>query len=193
QAPRSDRDRLAFLKRTAITGPQDIASGDSYVSQDTLDRINAFLPGFEAAVDAVSEKLGARSKEVRERAVAMERVSLYTRDLWAVLNRRVNRLDQPAEVLAFYQLPLDGTIPKPTSQEQWLTIAAHVVKGDAVAVAAGYPAMINPSAAELETMLDAAQSESNDVAMADRTYDAAQEAVASLRVRADELIAEVVA
>ncbi len=91
QAPRSDRDRLAFLKRTAITGPQDIASGDSYVSQDTLDRINAFLPGFEAAVDAVSEKLGARSKEVRERAAAMERVSLYTRDLWAVLNRRVNR------------------------------------------------------------------------------------------------------
>ncbi len=74
-----------------------------------------------------------------------------------------------------------------------MTIAAHVVKGDAVAVAAGYPAMINPSAAELETMLDAAQSESNDVAMADRTYDAAQEAVAALRVRADELIAEVVA
>jgi hypothetical protein len=96
-------------------------------------------------------------------------------------------------VLTFYQLPLDGTIPKPTNQEQWLTMAVQVIKGDADAVAAGFPAMANPSAAELEVVLKTAQSESDDVAMADRAYDAAQEAVAALRAQADELVSEVMA
>jgi len=193
EQPKSNRDRLTFLKRSAVTGPQDAKSGNPYVSQSTLVAIIAFLPDFETAVNAVSEKMGARSKEVRERAAAIERIGLYARDLWAVLKRRASRLDQPAEVLTFYQLPLDGTIPKPTSQEQWLTLAAQVVKGDADAVAAGYPAMINPSAAELQAVLDAARSESDDVAMADRAYDKAQEAIAALRAQADELISEMMA
>ncbi len=193
EQPKSNRDRLTFLKRSAVTGPQDVKSGNPYVSQETLVAIAAFLPDFETAVHAVNEKMGARSKEVRERAAAIERIGLYARDLWAVLKRRASRLDQPAEVLTFYQLPLNGTIPKPTSQEQWLTLAAQVVKGDADAVAAGYPAMINPSAAELQAVLDAARSESDDVAMADRAYDAAQEAVEALRDQADEWISEVMA
>jgi hypothetical protein len=53
--------------------------------------------------------------------------------------------------------------------------------------------MGNPSAAELEAVLEAAHSESDDVAIADREYDEAQERVAALRPRADELIAEVMA
>ncbi len=50
--------------------------------------------------------------------------------------------------------------------------------------------MQNPSAAELDAVLKTAQSESDDVAMADRAYDKAQEAIAALRAQADELIAE---
>ncbi len=191
--PRSNRDRVAFLKRSAVTGQQDIASGNLYISQQTLAAIDAFLPDFETATHAVSEKLGTRSKEVRERAAAIKRASLYTRDLWAGLKRRANRLGESAEVLTFYQLPLDGTIPNPTSQKQWLTLAAQVVKGDADAVAAGYPAMVNPSAAELQEVLHAAQSESDDVAMADRAYDIAQKAANALRAQADELISDVMA
>ncbi len=193
EPPTSDRDRLTFLKRSAVTGPQDIAAGTPYVSQDTLDAIKAFLPGFETAANAVSEKLGARVKEVRERAAAMEHIAVYVRDLWAVLKRRANRLGESADVLTFYQLPLDGATPKPTNQAQWLTLAAQVVKGDADAVAAGFPKMTNPSAAELNRVLKAAQSESDDVAMADRAYGTAQESIAALRAQADELVAEVMA
>jgi hypothetical protein len=192
ESPRSDLERLSFLQRTATTGSQDIAAGNLYVDQATLDEIAAFLIGFEAAVNVISDKLSGRVKETRERAEAVERVGLYTRDLWEVLKRRARRLNQPAAVLTFYQLPLDGTVPHPTAQEEWLAIAAQVVQGDARAVAAGYPPMVNPSAAELQTELQAAVSESADVALADRAYDQAQEAVAALRSLADALIAEVV-
>jgi hypothetical protein len=84
-------------------------------------------------------------------------------------------------------------VPKPATQEEWLTLAAQVVKGDEVAVAAGYPATANPSAAEIEAILAAARSESDDVAVADRAYDEAQEEAAALRPQADDLIVEVVA
>ncbi len=192
EAPYTDRDRLIFLQRIATTGPQDIAAGNLYVGQATLNEVAVFLTGFEAAMNAISEKLSGRAKETRERAEAVERAGLYTRDLWEVLKRRVRRLDQPAEVLTFYQLPLDGTVPKPTTQEEWLSFAAQVVLGDARAVAAGYPPMVNPSAAELQAALQAAVSEAADVALADRAYDQAQEAVEALRSPADALIAEVV-
>jgi len=193
EVPASDIYRLAFLQRAHATGLQDVADGAGLVNQETLDAIAAFLPGFQAAMGAVSARLGARAKETQERLEAVERVKLYTRDLWEVVKRRVRRLDQPAAVLSFYRLPLDGTVPNPTTQEDWLALAAQVVGGDAEAVAAGYPAMANPSAAELQAVLDAALSEAADVAAADRAYDQAQAAVAALRPQADELLEEVMA
>ncbi len=138
-------------------------------------------------MNAISEKLGDRVQEVQERGAAIERVAVYVRDFWAVLKRRAKRLDQPARVLTLYRLPLDGTVPKSITQEQWMELAAQVVQGDELAVKAGFPAMQNPSAAALEKVMKMAQSESDDVAMADRAYDKAQEAMAALRAQADEL------
>ena len=191
--PQNDLARLVFLKRAATTGAQDLKSGDACVSQETVDAINTFLPDFEAAVNTISEKLGDRVQEVQERGAAIERVALYVRDFWAVLKRRAKRLDQPAKVLTLYRLPLDGTVPKSITQEQWIELAAQVVQGDELAVKAGFPAMQNPSAAELAAVLKTAQSESDDVAMADRAYDKAQEAIAALRAQADELISDMMA
>lgn len=53
--------------------------------------------------------------------------------------------------------------------------------------------MVNPSAAQLQAVLAATMTKAEDVAMADRAYDEAQEAVAALRPQADELIEEVMA
>ncbi len=193
QAPRSDTQRLTFLNRAVITASQDIAAGNTYVSQHTIDAITAFLPQFEAGMNAISAKLSARTKDIRERTAAMAKVETFTRDLWEVLKRRVARHDEPADVLLFYQLPLDGTVPYPTTQAEWLLLADQVVAGDAAAVALGHPAAVCPSAAELATVLERAQAESGDVAMADRAYDAAQKTVQALRPQADRLIAEVMA
>jgi len=192
-APSNDIQRLTFLTRTAETGPDDIAAGNAYVSQETLDAVAALVPQFEVAARGVSAKLGARSKEVRERAVAIEQVKMYTRDMWEVIKRRARRLNQPAGVLQFYQLPISGVLPKLTTQGDWLAMANRVVQGDADAVAAGYPPALDPSAADLAAVLKATKSEVKDVAMADRAYDKAQEAVAVLRPQVDELIADVIA
>lgn len=50
-----------------------------------------------------------------------------------------------------------------------------------------------PSVAELNALVQSAQTEEEDVAIADREYDQAQEVLAALRVQADESIGEVMA
>lgn len=191
EAPRSDLARQAFLTTAAKTGQADIDAGNDYVTQPLVDDIKAFNPGFDSSVEAVTATLSGREKEVREKNEAIIRLIIFVHDLWEVLRRRVNRNKENAEVLTFYQLPLDGVNPEPSGDRQWLEMAENVVEGDAAAEAAGHPLMVNPSAAEVAVVRTAAQTEFDQVAPADRTYDDAQAATEALRPRADELIQEV--
>lgn len=191
EAPRGDVQRLAFLQSAYNAGVKDRSSGNHYLSAELLAQINTLLPAYQGAYEKVSSQLSQRTKEVRERNEAVAVLQTYVRDFWEVLRRRVARLNQPAEVLQFYQLPLDGTNPSLTTYSEWLNMGQLIVRGETAAVAAGYPAMSNPTAAEVQTMLTRAQAEADDVSGADRAYDTAQELVAGLRPQADELVQEV--
>ncbi len=191
--PNTDLDREGFLVRALETGRGDLAAGRSYVNKETLDDIAAFLSDFRPAVRAGTEKLSARSKESREAGAAVEKVSVYCRDMWEGIKRRTAREGQPAEVLTFYGLPLNGEVPKPGGREAWMALADQIVAGDAKAATAGYAPMANPNAAELAAVVAAARTEQADVAAADRGYDSAQAAVESMRARADELVDDVMA
>lgn len=189
--PESDLARQAFLETSAKTGQEDIDAGNNYISQSLVDDINGFLSGYDTKVEVVSATLSGREKEVREKNEAVATLVTYVRDLWGVLKRRVKRKKEPAEVRTYYQLLLDGKNPSPKSDNEWLTMAENVAEGDAKAVTAGFDAILNPSAEELYAVLQDAQKEVGEVALADRKYDEAQEAIAALRPRADELILEV--
>ncbi len=189
--PRSDFDRSRFLQRTAASAAADHAAGNFYISSETLTAVTALAAQFDTAVRAISGTKRARSQEALERSEALAELSAYVRDLWAVLRRRVRRLKQPANVLLYYGLPIDGETPHPTAQDAWLPIAADVVSGDAEAVAAGFPPMSNPSAAELQAVLDMALTEAGEADAADRIFDQAQAAVAGLRGEIDQMIDDV--
>lgn len=190
-SPRSHADRLQFLARAAQTGQMDIDAGRNYVTQDTIDRINTLMPTYVAAVQAIPVASAARSKEVRERNEAIEVLKVWTRDFWEVLKRRVHRLNQPAEVLVFYGLPLDGIVPKPITASEWIQAAENCVQGDAAAVLAGYPAMQNPAVPELVAVLTAASTEAGQVAETDRVHDEALAGAASLVPDVDAVIDDV--
>lgn len=191
--PNSDADRLAFLKHALTSSRNRRAAAKAELSLDTETGLAAFVPQFESAVDAVTSTQSARIRETRQRREALEKLSMYVRDLWAVLRRRVRRLGEAPEVHTYYRLPLDGTTLKPTRQLDWLVIAADVVRGDADAVAAGYPPMANPSAAEVAAVLAAAQIEAGEADSADRKLDQAQEAIALLRGEADQWVRDIMA
>lgn len=192
-APRSDIDRVAFLQRAAVTGAADLAAGNTCLSTETVSSVKLLAQTFDMALSDISSSQSSRSRELRQRQEAIALLETYVRDFWEVARRRARRQGQPDEVLTFYGLPLDGSSPHPTRSDEWLTIAANVVRGDVEAVAAGYPAMSNPSAAEITAVLDTAQTDAAEAAAADRLYDQAQEQLADLRAQADQMIADVMA
>ena len=191
--PRNDNARLEFLKHAAHTARQDHKLGNHYMSDTLVEAIDAFIPLFEKRLNPVSSYLSRRSKEVRESRESLSTLKIYVRDMWNVLKRRVKRLKQPVSVLNFYGLPQNGHAPNPTSKDIWFVLADNLIKGDELAVKAGYPPMSNPSAAELKEILEQAWREMRDVAPADREYDDIQAELEASRPRADELIKEVMA
>ncbi len=191
QLPTNDMARLEFFKHAVSTAGNDFDTGNCYVSRETFDNLTKFIPVFEKRINEINALLSKRSKEVHESSEAFSKMETCIRDMWEVLRRRVNREDQPAQVLTYYALTLDGLTPKPTTYDQWYTLAGKMVDGDAKAVADGYPPMQNPSAEDLKGALEKARADRDDISEADRAYDRAQEGVEEMRVKADELINDV--
>jgi len=190
--PKSDRDRLETLEKSLETGKQDGTGGRTYLQEDTLHKLEIFIPIYKAATFAITEKKGIRLKETAEQHDAFANLETYCRDLMNIAKRRIYRLKQPLSVLAYYMMNQQGEIPKPTNMKQWLNLAESLIQGDADAVKAGFPAMSNPDAIELQDILNITQAEFNDVAMADRDHDIVQETLASHRITADEWINEII-
>jgi len=191
--PSNDANRLNMLNMTVSTGTSDLAAGNNYLSEETLNEVAAKALEFNTELLSGTGSAGDRSKEVREKNEAVKKLETFTRDMWEVIKRRVFRNNEPAEVLSYYQLPLDGTVPKVIKEDEIFTLAAKVIEGDSKAVGAGYSMAVCPSAAELGTILAAAQKEANDVAQADRQLDKAYKDMAVVREQADEIIDDIIA
>jgi len=191
--PTNDESRLSLLVTSSNTAQADQTAGNSYLSQETLASINTLKAEFESLIKTESGLLAGRSKEIREKNEAMARLNTFIRDIWEVLKRRVSRNSEPAEVLTYYGLPLDGTVRPSLSENEILTLAATIIDGDTKALGAGYAAISCPSALELNAVLESAKKEAGDIAMADRQYSNAQKDLAKARQSVDTLIDDIIA
>ena len=186
--PNSDVARLSFMSRAIKTAEAVPLDGTQRLPAPLLADLTAHYAAYRAAYDAVEAVLSQRKTETAESAAAITRLQMYLSHLWTAVANRAQRENQSVGVLGYYKLNSDGSRPTPTRREEWLEVATSVINGDAAAMAAGFPAAVNPAAAEVQAVLDTAVAESNDLPVADAAYDEAQAAVAALRPQADALI-----
>lgn len=191
QAPTNDESRHASLSRAAKTGLQDMKAGNFYLTEDTRNNIVEFVDQFGEKLKAISDYRSTRSSEYLDSSRAFDYMKTCMKDTWEAGRRKVNRLDLPAQMLTYYELPLDGKSPNPTTYEQWYTLAAKMVEGAEKAEKAGYPPVMEPTREELKEAWEKALKERDELAEADRSYDQAQEGIEKMRARADELISDV--
>ena len=191
--PRNDLARLGFLRRASITAKQEHKLGNFYMSEALVQTIDEFIPPFEKRFNIITSYKSRRSKEIMESTETLETLMIYVRDMWNGLKRRVRRLNQPAQVLTLYGLPMNGHVPNPTNKEIWFIKAKELINGDKVAVEQGYPPMSNPSAEELKEIFERAWREKAEAVAADGDYDRNQAEMENMRPRANELIKEVMA
>ena len=184
----NDIDRVAMLSASVEAGTKDHEENNVFISSDLLSKTKTFIEIFKPVVIGLNEKLKLRVKKVARKNQAIKFVEIYTRDIWSGLKRRVARENQPAYVLEFYKLSLNGTNPKIASPKALLEVAGQVVQGDADAVEAGFETMTNPTAAELKEKLETATEDVSSAAQADQEHDNLQAQVSKLRPQAESLI-----
>ncbi len=185
--PSSDPDRLSTLETIFTTSAADTIDARRLPAEDRT-KIGTFLTSYRPVVQKLIEVLAERAREVSEKDKAQAKLEMYVRDFLAVLKRRTERLEHEVAVLVHYGLPQSGDVPKIYAAADVVKAAGDIIAGESKAVEAGFPAMANPSAAEVDAVLKAYQEEAEDVAPADTAVREAQVAAAKFRLEADELI-----
>lgn len=188
-APGSDEDRLAVLK-TLLSATAADANLNKLLPATLRTSINTFVTGYEPVVQAGAAAEAGRAKEVKEKDAAQEKLGTYTRDFFEVLKRRTEREEHNVAVLVHYGLTQAGDVPKMRAADDLVKAANSIVTGEIAAVAAGFPAMTNPSAVQVDAMLQSFTKESGEVKPADEKVRAAQAAAGALRDGADDLISD---
>ena len=192
EAPRSDIGRLAFMSKAIATANIDKNKETAYLDDALLADLTAHYEAYNAAYAETDAALSKRVGETAESNAALEKLKMYVSHLWTTINNRAQRLELSAGVFRYYGLNKDGSRPSVSNaRDEWVEIAKQIIKGDGQAVSAGFAPAAEPTALELQAVLDSAIAEANDVVDADRDYDQAQAQLAEFRPTADELIQEV--
>ena len=200
--PESDEGRLFILNKAITIGPADRAAGRDYLPESLITSILALVndqttpilvAGYATRVRLVTTARAKWLKETGEAQTAYEDVELHLRDFWEVLKRRTVRKKHSPSVLAFYKLPEDGSIPVLSSREDIETSCQNVLDGEVEAVKAGFPAMANPSAQDVQDKLNDARREAGEVTPVARGLEGAQRDVQELRPKAIEAVEDVIA
>lgn len=187
---RSHVDRLANLKAAKAADLADFAALKRILSLPTISRFN-IISLYEPIVLAIATAEAKRSLEVSQKNAKYAKLLTYIRDYWEGLKRRTNRLEHDASVLLFAGLPLAGDVPAIPNEGAAVAIAKQIAKGDADIVAAGFPAMSNPTAAEVQAACLAYEAEQKDIAPADSVLDAALSAAQGMVADVDDAIEDV--
>ncbi|WP_282013983.1 hypothetical protein [Marinifilum flexuosum] len=189
--PRSDLGRLKLLDRVTVTAADDAELGKGFLPAELLTDIETQKSAYQSVYDKFNASLSTKSKEVREKQECFSKLDLYVRDFFDVLKRRTIRLEHPAEILRFYNVAINGELPDFRKDEDLLKTSENIVKGDANAIAAGFPAMANPSAEEIGVVLTAAKKEMAEIVPADRAYEMVQKELDQMREPIDDLIRDI--
>jgi len=189
--PKSDTKRLEVLERSIETGKKDATQEKHFIPEELLTKAEELKVKFQLSYELENSKLSARQKEVREKNESIDALNIYVRDFFEVLKRRTNRMNQPAEVLRFYDITLSGELPDARREADLIKVAENIIFGETKAQEAGYKAMQNPSASEIQRHLDNAKREIGDVAPADREFNQVQQDLTDMRDEVDDMIHEI--
>ena len=176
-APNTPEDRLFILEESIrYCDLEQTAGRFAPLKSATRAAKNAFIGDYKPLVAALTLARGSRAREIGESQAAKAILEETARDYIEVLKRRTRRKKHNIAVIVNHGLPENGDTPQMDSWADLKAVATALIAGDTASTAT-YGAMANPSAAELQTALTAAQNEHEDVGPADSVVQTAQLAI----------------
>lgn len=120
-----------------------------------VSEVQKFRPQFEEVLADYEKHHKAHARYIEDQSMVFKNLRECINDFWHVLKRRNRRESYPDKLLKNYSHPLDQGSPiNPASPEEAKRLAQNLIKGDAQSVVQGFPAMSNPSSAQLQELSD---------------------------------------
>ncbi len=192
QLPATDPARSQALsaglkKSAAVTGPA------RPISADTATRLTTFVPIWEKEVTERADALGKQTSITTALNLAGDKLQMTVSHFIQVFQFGVARGVYSPSGRAVYDLSVnEETVPDLKSEADLLLWADRIVKGDPRRVANfSEPAMAMPSAADVDAMLTAYNTELTLQTAAKDSLESEQSDVSKLRPEADQLIRDV--
>lgn len=179
--PRSNEELIRFFETATRVATEDRLAEKFYTDADWITQASDFVEDFKTRVRNLTTAQRNRAQQIEERRVKVAKLEVYVRDYLNGFKRMVYREGLPISLFAFYDLPESGEIPLLSNTNEVISWAEKIVKGNADAVAATYPAMSNPTAAQVATVLAEANAEIDDVSAVERHLDVALDEIEAQR------------
>ncbi|MCB8983860.1 MAG: hypothetical protein H6659_08555 [Ardenticatenaceae bacterium] len=188
--PFSDETRLRTLTMLYDKGLRDSQNNIAYLQADTLTQLGTLSAAFTAALTTSQTLQSERMQAVAAANTAVADLVQSMRRIWSAVKWRKKREDQPAAIFLYYQLPGNGCNPAIHRQADWLLTAQRMIQGEAEAVSAGYEPLVEPTMAELQTLLMAATLATQKRDDLKTAYESAHLALIDIRQQVDEGIGQ---
>ncbi len=179
--PRSNEDLIRFFETATRVATEDRLATLNYLDADWTTESSDFVEDFKTRVRALTTAQQNRAQQIEERRAKFTKLEVYVRDYLTGFKRMVSREGLSLSLYMFYGLPESGEIPPLSNMDEILSWAEKIVKGNADAVAAGHPAMSNPTAAQINTIVTETKAEIDDVSAVERHLDTALDEIEALR------------
>ncbi|MFN8257368.1 MAG: hypothetical protein U0W24_16865 [Bacteroidales bacterium] len=189
--PNTDLARIramkAALKKGTLLHPFDLA-----FSQSLLHNLKTFLPVFEKAVEEQRLAVNLQATKNKDYLNALKKAQMYISHFIQVLNFTIARGELPSKIRKYYGFEIsDKRVPSLTTEEELLDLGAKLIKGEQTRTMEGGSPILNPKVSLVsmyyEKFIEACHYQKKlKEASARATIN-----VASLRMKADQLILEI--
>lgn len=152
-----------FIEAVCDLCPDPHIQHDSYVNH-LISKIDELNTRYFSSWEDYHRNAQAERYALNGRSGLVEQLKTEIRDFWSGLKRRTKRKNHPSSILGEFRKPqFQDAIATLNRSADIISVAKTFVRGDQILVEKGYPAMINPSAEELQKTLAAIQAIDNNL------------------------------
>jgi len=188
--PNTDLARIralrAAVKKGTILPPFQLA-----YSQQLLLKVKPFLAAFEKAVLEQRNAADLQANKNKDFVKVFKKAQMYISHFIQVLNFTILRGELPAKVRNFYGFDLNSNkVPSLNSEEELIETGEKLIKGEHNRTMNGGSAILNPKISLVSMHYEKFIEMYNNQKKLKENSSKANFNVASMRIRADELILE---
>ncbi len=178
----NDRDRERFLDKSSTASAQDLLTNDNYVSEAIGQRSKELYDKHHEARADLRITSSNKAEQVEKHNKEIGNLTQGISHFHSGVTNRNQRLGLPPSSLSMFGMPGDrGGLAQVRIRKNAVQYAHDCIDGDAISVKKGQDPMVNPSAEDIQALLDTAQEAITNLSNAERDYVKVQERITELR------------